>query len=123
MSVDIMELDEKPIKTEGARHASTSPTTTRGKSTNLKKLKPRNAHLPSDAQKSPKWCSKFLPAVMYWVGNSTYPWTIPDEKLSDVCYDIFHEVFNGAPGEFEVDNHVSGFHVVSNTSFCIQVSK
>ncbi|KAG1763020.1 hypothetical protein EDD22DRAFT_952612 [Suillus occidentalis] len=94
MSVDIMELDEKPIKTESTRHAST------------------NAHLPGNAQKSPKWCSKFLPAVMYWVGNSNYPWTIPGEKLADVCYDIFHEVFNGVPGEFEVDNHVSVFHMV-----------
>ncbi|KAG1903539.1 uncharacterized protein F5891DRAFT_977656 [Suillus fuscotomentosus] len=111
MSVDITELDEKPIKTESAHHTSTSATT-RGKSINPKKVKPRNAHLPSDAQNSLKWCSKFLPAVMYWVGNSNYPWTIPDEKLSDVCHDIFHEVFNGAPGEFKVDSYSSGFHMV-----------
>ncbi|KAG2055892.1 hypothetical protein BDR06DRAFT_970370 [Suillus hirtellus] len=110
MSVDITELDEKPIKTESAHHMSTSATT-QGKLINPKKVKPRNAHLPSDAQNSLKWCSKFLPAVMYWVGNSNYPWTIPDKKLSDVCHDIFHEVFDGAPGEFKVDSYSSGFHV------------
>ncbi|KAG2050600.1 hypothetical protein BDR06DRAFT_1064338 [Suillus hirtellus] len=111
MSVDITELDEKPIKTKSAHHTSMLATT-QGKSINPKKVKPRNAHLPSDAQNSPKWCSKFLPAVMYWVGNSNYPWTIPDKKLSDVCHDIFHEVFNGAPGEFKVDSYSSGFHMV-----------
>ncbi|KAG1867190.1 hypothetical protein DFJ58DRAFT_723879 [Suillus subalutaceus] len=60
-----------------------------------------------------KWHSKFLPAVMYWVGNSNYPWTIPDDKLSDVCYDIFSVVYNGAPGEFEADSWSGGFHVDS----------
>lgn len=115
MSVDIVKSDDlKPVKTKSAANWR--------KTISLKKEKPKNAHLPSDAQNS-KWCSKFLPAVMYWVGNSSYPWTICDEKLSDICYDIFSIVYNGAPREFEANSWSGGFHVVSKILFHIQVSK
>ncbi|KAG1898405.1 uncharacterized protein F5891DRAFT_955549 [Suillus fuscotomentosus] len=104
MSVDIVESDDlKPVKTESAVNQR--------KKISLKKEKPKNTHLPSDAQNR-KWCSKFLPAVMYWVRNSNYPWTIPNDKLSDICYDIFSVVYNGAPGEFEADSWSGGFHMV-----------
>ncbi|KAG2101878.1 uncharacterized protein F5147DRAFT_655191 [Suillus discolor] len=106
MSVDIVKSDDsKPVKTESAANQR--------KTISLKKEKPKNAHLRSHAQNG-KWCSKFLPAVMYWVGNSNYPWTIPNEKLSDVCYNIFSVVYNGVPGEFEADSWSGGFHVSVN---------
>ncbi|KAG1884780.1 hypothetical protein F4604DRAFT_1574529, partial [Suillus subluteus] len=70
----------------------------------LKKEKPRNSHLPNNAQNSSKWCSKFLPLVMYWIGTSDYPWTIPNEELSDICNDIYLAVYH-EPGSFEVDGY------------------
>ncbi|KAG0693043.1 hypothetical protein DFH29DRAFT_881776 [Suillus ampliporus] len=41
--------------------------------------------------------------VMHWIGNNNYPWTIPDEKLSDVLEDIFMAVCK-QPGDFRNDD-------------------
>ncbi|KAG2047834.1 hypothetical protein BDR06DRAFT_976418 [Suillus hirtellus] len=41
--------------------------------------------------------------VMHWVGNNSYPWTIPDEKLSDILEDIFMAVCK-QPGDFRNDD-------------------
>ncbi|KAG2055772.1 hypothetical protein BDR06DRAFT_1006617 [Suillus hirtellus] len=85
MSVSIMDimmdsLKSKYIKTENGRVQCTI--------LNLKKEKPKNSHLPSAAQNL-SFHSIFIPTVMHWVGNNSYPWTIPDEKLSDILKDIF----------------------------------
>ncbi|KAG1869613.1 hypothetical protein F4604DRAFT_1927007 [Suillus subluteus] len=69
---------------------------------NLKKEKPKNSHLPSAAQNI-SFHSIFIPMVMHWVGNNSYPWTIPDEKLSDVLEDIFMAVCK-QPGAFRNDD-------------------
>ncbi|KAG2062484.1 hypothetical protein BDR04DRAFT_1165150 [Suillus decipiens] len=45
----------------------------------------------------------FIPMVMHWVSNNSYPWTIPNKKLSDVLEDIFIVVCK-QPGDFRNDN-------------------
>ncbi|KAG1757511.1 hypothetical protein EDB19DRAFT_1901032 [Suillus lakei] len=56
--------------------------------------------------------SIFIPTVMHWVGNNSYPWTIPDEKLSDVLEDIFMAVCK-QPGDFRNDDGCNlAFNVV-----------
>ncbi|KAG2356142.1 hypothetical protein BDR07DRAFT_1492281 [Suillus spraguei] len=78
---------------------------------NLKKEKPKNSHLPSAVQDL-SFRSIFIPTVMYWVGNNSYPWTIPDEKLSDVLEDIFMAVCK-QPGDFRNDDGCNlAFNVV-----------
>ncbi|KAG2041939.1 hypothetical protein BDR03DRAFT_1007098 [Suillus americanus] len=69
---------------------------------NLKKEKQKNSHLPSAVQNL-SFRSIFIPMVMHWVGNNSYPWTIPDEKLSDVLEDIFMAVCK-QPGDFRNDD-------------------
>ncbi|KAG2132993.1 hypothetical protein DEU56DRAFT_739145 [Suillus clintonianus] len=96
----------KYIKTENGRVPRTL---------NLKKEKPKNAHLPTGAQNT-TFRSMFIPTVMYWVGNGSYPWTIPDNELSDVLEDIYHAVYN-EPGDFEVDGCNGAFNVVSESLF------
>jgi hypothetical protein len=79
---------------------------------NLKKEKPKNSHLPSAVQNL-SFRSIFIPTVMHWVGNNSYPWTIPDEKLSDVLEDIFMAVCK-QPGDFRNDDGCNlAFNVVS----------
>jgi hypothetical protein len=79
---------------------------------NLKKEKPKNSHLPSAVQNL-SFCSIFIPTVMHWVGNNSYPWTIPNEKLSDVLEDIFMAVCK-QPGDFRNDDGCNlAFNVVS----------
>ncbi|KAG1846294.1 hypothetical protein F4604DRAFT_1936515 [Suillus subluteus] len=70
--------DMKRIKTEEG--------TSKAVSINSRKAKPQNAHIPDDIIKS--WRAKFLPALMYWVGNSSYGWTIPEEDLCNALYEI-----------------------------------
>ncbi|KAG0692645.1 hypothetical protein DFH29DRAFT_1008290 [Suillus ampliporus] len=78
---------------------------------NLKKEKPNNSHLPSTAQNI-SFHSIFIPMVMHWIGNNNYPWTIPDEKLSDVLEDIFMAVCK-QPGDFRNDDGCNlAFNVV-----------
>ncbi|KAG2050394.1 hypothetical protein BDR06DRAFT_1064878 [Suillus hirtellus] len=69
---------------------------------NLKKEKLKNSHLPSAAQNL-SFRSIFISMVMHWVGNNSYPWTIPNEKLSDVLEDIFMVVCK-QPGDFRNDD-------------------
>ncbi|KAG1855608.1 hypothetical protein F4604DRAFT_1685705 [Suillus subluteus] len=88
MSVSVMDTTmngptSKFIKTENGRAPHMI--------LNLKKEKPKNSHLPSTVQNL-SFHSIFIPMVMHWVGNNSYPWTIPDEKLSDVLKDIFMAV-------------------------------
>ncbi|KAG2148685.1 uncharacterized protein EDB93DRAFT_1103738 [Suillus bovinus] len=80
MSTDISNKQTamKCIKTEEA--------TSKAASINLKKVKPRNAHIPDNIAKS--WRATFLPVLMYWVGNSSYGWSIPEEDLSNALYEI-----------------------------------
>ncbi|KAG1786220.1 uncharacterized protein HD556DRAFT_1449957 [Suillus plorans] len=99
MSVSVMDTTmdspkSKYIKTENGRAQHTI--------LNLKKEKPKNSHLPSAAQNL-SFHSIFIPMVMHWVGNNSYPWTIPNEKLSDVLEDIFMAVCK-QPGDFRNDD-------------------
>ncbi|KAG2072853.1 hypothetical protein BDR04DRAFT_1116736 [Suillus decipiens] len=79
MSVDIS--DKQTI----TKHIKTK-CTDKAVSINLRKLKPNNDHIPEDIIKS--WRAKFLPALMYWVINSSYGWTIPEEDLCNALYEI-----------------------------------
>ncbi|KAG2127267.1 uncharacterized protein EDB93DRAFT_1109339 [Suillus bovinus] len=69
---------------------------------NPKKEKLKNSHLPNAAQNL-SFCSIFIPTVMHWIGNNNYPWTISDEKLSDIPKDIFMVVCK-QPGDFRNDD-------------------
>ncbi|KAG0705615.1 hypothetical protein DFH29DRAFT_872959 [Suillus ampliporus] len=59
----------------------------------IKKGKARNAHLPNGVLESGLWCMRFLPCLMYWVGNSNYGWTIPETELESVLEKIFYMVY------------------------------
>ncbi|KAG1718708.1 hypothetical protein EDD22DRAFT_855316 [Suillus occidentalis] len=108
MSVSIMDTTmdgptSKFIKTENGHAPRTI--------LNLKKEKPKNSHLPSAVQNL-SFRSIFIPTVMHWVGNNSYPWTIPDEKLSDILEDIFMAVWK-QPGDFRNDDGCNlAFNVV-----------
>ncbi|KAG2033524.1 hypothetical protein BDR03DRAFT_1014261 [Suillus americanus] len=108
MSVSVMDTTmdgptSKFVKTENGRAPRTI--------LNLKKEKPKNSHLPSAVQNL-SFCSIFIPTVMHWVGNNSYPWTIPNEKLSDVLKDIFMAVCK-QPGDFRNDDGCNlAFNVV-----------
>lgn len=79
MSVDVCDkqTNKKRIKLEGTKRAV---------SINSKKPKPNNAHIPEGIGKS--WRATFLPVLMYWVGNSSYCWTIPEDDLCNALYEI-----------------------------------
>lgn len=98
MSVDVCDkqTNEKHIKLQGTERAA---------SINLKKPKPNNAHIPEGISKS--WRATFLPALMYWVGNSSYGWTIPEEDLRNALYKISDCIGgkNRALREFEVGSY------------------
>ncbi|KAG1801159.1 uncharacterized protein BJ212DRAFT_1213683, partial [Suillus subaureus] len=55
--------------------------------------KAKNAHLPSGLLENRIWHMKFLPCVMYWVGNSDHGWTVPETELQSVLESIFYEVY------------------------------
>ncbi|KAG1766609.1 hypothetical protein EV702DRAFT_980744 [Suillus placidus] len=93
----------KYIKTENGRAPCTLT---------QKKEKPKNSHLPSGAQNT-GFRSIFIPTVVHWLGNSTYPWTIPEDKFSDVLADISRAVYSN-PGNFQYDDGLNlAYHVVS----------
>ncbi|KAG1838890.1 hypothetical protein F4604DRAFT_1941127 [Suillus subluteus] len=108
MSVSVMDTmmngpTSKFIKTENGRAPHMI--------LNLKKEKLKNSHLPSAVQNL-SFHSIFIPTVMHWVSNNSYPWTIPDEKLSDVLEDIFMAVCK-QPGDFRNDDGCNlAFNVV-----------
>ncbi|KAG2037357.1 hypothetical protein BDR03DRAFT_1010822 [Suillus americanus] len=79
----------------------------------LKKCKARNAHLPSGVLENGIWCMKFLPCVMYWVGNSDHAWTIPEIELESVLELIFYEVYPRNKGGCSFDVGDLSFHLVS----------
>ncbi|KAG2360594.1 hypothetical protein BDR07DRAFT_138420 [Suillus spraguei] len=99
MSVDVSgkQTVTKRVKTEEA--------TSKAASINLRKVKPRNAHIPDDMVKS--WRATFFPALMYWVGNSNYAWTIPEEDLCNALYEICSCIGGKDRGmrEFEVGSY------------------
>ncbi|KAG1831536.1 hypothetical protein EV424DRAFT_1342902 [Suillus variegatus] len=98
MSVSVMEttMDNqtpKYIKTKNGHAPCTL---------NQKREKPKNSHLPSGAQNL-TFCSVFIPMVVHWVRNSNYPWTILEQKISDILKDISMVVYP-TPGNFQYDN-------------------
>ncbi|KAG1894964.1 uncharacterized protein F5891DRAFT_984657 [Suillus fuscotomentosus] len=109
MSVSVVETanSNKPIKTEAGQLPWAH---------NIKKEKLKNAHLPIGAQNS-EWRSKFIPTVMYWIGNSNFSWTIPDNTLSNLLHNIYYSVYKQL-GDFEVDGSNGTFNVV-----CQRISK
>ncbi|KAG2154320.1 uncharacterized protein EDB93DRAFT_1248520 [Suillus bovinus] len=102
MLVGVVETanSNKPIKTETGQLP---------RSRNIKKGKLKNVHLPIGAWNS-EWCSKFIPTVMYWIGNSNFSWTIPDDTLSNLLHNIYYSVYK-QPGDFEVDGSNGTFNV------------
>ncbi|KAG1775469.1 hypothetical protein EV702DRAFT_1046820 [Suillus placidus] len=57
--------------------------------------------------------SIFIPTVIHWLRNSTYPWTIPEDKFSDVLADISRAVYSN-PGNFQYDDGLNlAYHIVS----------
>jgi hypothetical protein len=81
----------------------------------LKRGKARNAHLPSGVLENGIWHMKFLPCVMYWVGNSDHGWTVPETELQSVLKSIFYEVYPHHKGGCSFDIEDLSFQLV-----CIQ---
>ncbi|KAG2739995.1 hypothetical protein P692DRAFT_20754477 [Suillus brevipes Sb2] len=101
MSVDVSE--QKPatkqakgrttrIKAEAKTEPEPEAVASENIRAKLKKCKARNAHLPSGVLENGIWRMKFLPCVMYWVGNSDHAWTIPEIELESVLESIFYEL-------------------------------
>ncbi|KAG1809923.1 uncharacterized protein HD556DRAFT_1208255, partial [Suillus plorans] len=74
--------------------------------------KARNAHLPSAVLENRIWHLKFLPCVMYWVGNSDYGWTIPEAELESVLEAIFYAVYPRTKGPCDFNVEELAFHLV-----------
>ncbi|KAG0701246.1 hypothetical protein DFH29DRAFT_876059 [Suillus ampliporus] len=58
----------------------------------IKKGKARHEDLPSGVLENGLWCMRFLPCLMYWIGNSDYGWTIPETELESVLEHIYYSV-------------------------------
>ncbi|KAG2030120.1 hypothetical protein BDR03DRAFT_987293 [Suillus americanus] len=56
----------------------------------IRKGKAKNSNLPSGVVQSGLWRTTFLPCVMFWVGNSDYGWSIPEDILESVLEDIYN---------------------------------
>ncbi|KAJ8581531.1 hypothetical protein M405DRAFT_832305 [Rhizopogon salebrosus TDB-379] len=81
------------------------------KSLNLnKKGRAKNSQLPNDVSHS--WRSRYIPALIYWVGNSNWPWTIPDEDFSNALYEI-HSALCTSNKLIEFDVDTPGFELAS----------
>ncbi|KAG1846460.1 hypothetical protein F4604DRAFT_1688399 [Suillus subluteus] len=57
---------------------------------NIKKGKPKNSDLPVGVYD--QWQVKFVPCLIYWIGNSDYGWSIPESELEVALEDIFDAV-------------------------------
>ncbi|KAG1889157.1 hypothetical protein F4604DRAFT_1673857 [Suillus subluteus] len=88
MSVDISDskIAGKLVKTEDT--ISDNPRT------KIKKGKAKNSDLPSGALEQGQWRTSFLPSLMYWVGNSDYGWSIPENELESALEHIFNAVIH-----------------------------
>ncbi|KAG1886572.1 hypothetical protein F4604DRAFT_1675470 [Suillus subluteus] len=88
MSVDISDskIAGKLVKTEDT--ISDNPRT------KIKKGKAKNSDLPSGALEQGQWRISFLPSLMYWVGNSDYGWSIPENELESALEHIFNAVYS-----------------------------
>ncbi|KAG1788517.1 hypothetical protein EV424DRAFT_1339339 [Suillus variegatus] len=72
----------------------------------IKKGKAKNSNLPSGCLENGLWRTKFLPCPMFWVGNSDYGWSIPENELEYVLKNIFNAVYDSrkrGPCDFDVD--------------------
>lgn len=72
----------------------------------IKKGKAKNSNLPSGCLENGLWRTKFLPCLMFWVGNSDYGWSIPENELEYVLENIFNAVYDSrkrGPCDFDVD--------------------
>ncbi|KAG1838856.1 hypothetical protein DFJ58DRAFT_845899 [Suillus subalutaceus] len=58
--------------------------------TNIKKRKLKNSNLPVGVYD--QWRAKFIPCVIYWIGNSDYGRSIPENELEVALEDIFDAV-------------------------------
>ncbi|KAG1854222.1 hypothetical protein F4604DRAFT_1932824 [Suillus subluteus] len=56
----------------------------------IKKGKLKNSDLPVGVYN--QWQAKFIPCLIYWIGNSDYGWSIPDNELEVALEDIFNAV-------------------------------
>jgi hypothetical protein len=98
------------MKTEGS---DARPPSSRAASISLKKEKPRNTNLPGELFDSGKWCSRFLPSLIYSMGNSKYPWTIPEDFFGQLLADIHGAIYPGRLVETEPDSNL--FELVGPT--------
>ncbi|KAG2114748.1 uncharacterized protein F5147DRAFT_677789 [Suillus discolor] len=106
-----------PMTDEGGdvevRETTTSRLTT-SMSVSVVETDNRNKFIKTETGRAPRnsqWCLKFIPTIMYWVGNSRFPWIISDDTLSNILYDINYSVYK-QPGDFEVDGCNGAFNVV-----------
>ncbi|KAG1751049.1 hypothetical protein EDB19DRAFT_1599400, partial [Suillus lakei] len=77
-----------------------------------KKGKAKNSDLPSGALKQGQWRTTFLPSLMYWVGNSDYGWSIPENELENTLEYIFNAVYGGSRGPSDFSPDGFAFHLV-----------
>ncbi|KAG2029185.1 hypothetical protein BDR03DRAFT_1018773 [Suillus americanus] len=92
MSVDISDskIAGKLVKTEDT--VSDNPRT------KIKKGKAKNLDLPSGALEQGQWRTGFLPSLMYWVGNSDYGWSVPENELESALEHIFNAMYGSRRG-------------------------
>lgn len=112
MSVDVADnRTTKYIKTEDERMPAPLASQARSLSLNLnKKRRAKNSQLPDSVYQS--WRSRYIPALVFWVGNSHWPWTISDEDLSNALYEI-HNALRKDHRVIEFDVDTPGFELVS----------
>jgi hypothetical protein len=112
MSVDISDQAKAHVKCIKLGDTTGSTPSGSDSRVSLRKDKPKNSQLPPGAHNGGKWHLTFIPSLVYWLGNSKYPWTIEEDTLSSVLEDIYHEVYNSRRGYFDTE-HSFGFGVVS----------
>ncbi|KAG1727627.1 hypothetical protein EDB19DRAFT_1833050 [Suillus lakei] len=87
----LMSVDISDLKIAGSL-IKTEDTISDNPRTKIKKGKAKNSDLPSGALEQGQWRTTFLPSLMYWVGNSDYGWSIPENELENTLEYIFNAV-------------------------------
>ncbi|KAG2029012.1 hypothetical protein BDR03DRAFT_988040 [Suillus americanus] len=80
-------------KTEVKAEVKTEVVASENIGAKIKKGKARNENLPSGVLENGLWHTRFLPCLMYWIGNSNYGWTVPETELESVLEHIYYTVY------------------------------
>ncbi|KAG2126211.1 hypothetical protein DEU56DRAFT_743133 [Suillus clintonianus] len=85
----------------------------------IKKGKGKNEDLPNGVLENGLWRTRFLPCLMFWIGNSDFGWTVPETEPESVLEQIYYAVYPHRLGGCDFDSSL----VTATDSLTQQVSQ